>query len=104
MVAVNSDSSVRRLKGPGRAVQTQGDRAAIVEALEMVDAALVCEEDTPVQVLEWLRPGVFVKGGDYAGVDMAELAGIAGLGGPVVTVPTLDGYSTTGLVQASRAS
>jgi rfaE bifunctional protein nucleotidyltransferase chain/domain len=105
VVLLNSDASVRRLKGPTRPVQCQGDRAAVLEALSMVDGVVVFEEETPVQALERLRPQLFVKGGDYAGVDLPERAAMAQWGGDVVIVPFVGGHSTTRLVhEASRAS
>jgi bifunctional ADP-heptose synthase (sugar kinase/adenylyltransferase) len=86
-------------------VQRQADRAAVLEALSMVDAVVVFDEDTPVEALGALRPHLFVKGGDYAGVELPERAAMARWGGEAVTVPFVEGYSTTRLVdEASRAS
>jgi rfaE bifunctional protein nucleotidyltransferase chain/domain len=105
IVLLNSDASVRRLKGPTRPVQCEDDRAAVLEALSMVDGVVVFDEETPVRALEELRPQLFVKGGDYAGVDMPERAAMARWDGEVVIVPFVGGYSTTRLVdEASRAS
>ena len=99
IVLLNSDASVRRLKGPSRPVTGERDRAAVLRALECVDAVLVFGEDTPVAALERLRPHVWVKGGDYAGRRLPEADAMERWGGRVVVVPTLDGHSTTRLIQ-----
>jgi len=102
IVCLNSDRSVRRLKGDGRPLQPQHDRRAVLLALDAVDAVAVFDDDTPLGVLGRLRPHVFVKGGDYAGVEIPEVALCAGWGGTVVTVPYLSGRSTSGLVELAR--
>lgn len=103
VVCVNSDASVSRLKGPGRPLQTAGDRVRILRALACVDDVVVFEEDTPEQVLRTLRPRLWVKGGDYSGVEVPEAAVLAEWGGRVVTVPFLDGRSTTTLAERAIA-
>ncbi|RFU22350.1 D-glycero-beta-D-manno-heptose 1-phosphate adenylyltransferase [Geodermatophilus marinus] len=102
VVCINSDDSVRRLKGPTRPLVTAADRARVLEALECVDAVVVFDEDTPTQVLERLRPDVWAKGGDYAGADLPEAAVLRGWGGQAVVLPYLDGHSTTALVERSK--
>ena len=102
VVCINSDDSVRRLKGPSRPLVTAEDRARVLEALEFVDAVVVFEEDTPAQVLDRLRPDVWAKGGDYAGADLPEAAVLQNWGGQAVVLPYLDGHSTTALVERSR--
>jgi rfaE bifunctional protein nucleotidyltransferase chain/domain/rfaE bifunctional protein kinase chain/domain len=99
IVLVNSDESVRRLKGPDRPMQPIADRVAVLCALECVDAIEVFDEDTPIAALERLRPDVFAKGGDYSIGDLPEAAALARWGGQVVTLPYLAGRSTTRLVQ-----
>jgi rfaE bifunctional protein nucleotidyltransferase chain/domain len=99
IVLLNSDASVRRLKGPTRPVTGERDRAAVLRALECVDAVLVFGEDTPVAALERLRPDVWVKGGDYAGRRLPEADALERWGGRVVVVPTVDGHSTTRLIE-----
>ena len=99
VVVLNSDSSVRRLKGPDRPLVAQDDRARVLEALACVDAVAVFDEDTPADVLRALRPDVFAKGGDYALTDIPEAAVVAGWGGQAVVLPYLEGRSTTRLVQ-----
>jgi rfaE bifunctional protein nucleotidyltransferase chain/domain len=102
VVCLNSDDSVRRIKGEGRPLQPEADRARVLAALAAVDAVVVFSEDTPVEVLGRLRPDVWVKGGDYAGDDLPEAALLRSWGGEVVTVPYLPGRSTSGLVELSR--
>jgi rfaE bifunctional protein nucleotidyltransferase chain/domain len=103
VVLVNSDSSVRRLKGRGRPVTSEGDRASILRALEVVDSVLVFDDDVPLAFLERLRPDLFVKGGDYAGRVIPEAGVLSRWGGQVVVVPYLDGRSTTGLLAKARS-
>jgi rfaE bifunctional protein nucleotidyltransferase chain/domain len=102
VVCINSDDSVRRLKGPSRPLVTAPDRARVLEALEFVDAVVVFDEDTPEAVLDRLRPDVWAKGGDYAGADLPEAAVLRRWGGQAVVLPYLEGHSTTALVQRSR--
>ncbi|MDP5183752.1 D-glycero-beta-D-manno-heptose 1-phosphate adenylyltransferase [Blastococcus sp. BMG 814] len=102
VVCINSDDSVRRLKGPSRPLVTAPDRARVLEALEFVDAVVVFDEDTPTQVLDRLRPDVWAKGGDYAGADLPEAEVLRSWGGQAVVLPYLDGHSTTALVERSR--
>ncbi|WP_029431213.1 D-glycero-beta-D-manno-heptose 1-phosphate adenylyltransferase [Blastococcus sp. URHD0036] len=102
VVCINSDASVRRLKGPSRPLVTAADRARVLEALEFVDAVVVFDEDTPAEVLDRLRPDVWAKGGDYAGADLPEAAVLRTWGGQAVVLPYLDGHSTTALVERSR--
>jgi rfaE bifunctional protein nucleotidyltransferase chain/domain len=99
VVCLNGDESVRRLKGPDRPLQPASDRAAVLLALDCVDAVVVFDEDTPVRALEELRPSIFAKGADYAGADLPEARALAGWGGQVVAVPYLQGRSTTRLLQ-----
>jgi D-beta-D-heptose 7-phosphate kinase / D-beta-D-heptose 1-phosphate adenosyltransferase len=99
VVCVNSDASVRRLKGAGRPLVGEQDRAAVLRALACVDAVLVFEEDTPATALERLRPDVWVKGGDYAGRHLPEATALAAWGAEVVVLPLLDGKSTTRIIE-----
>jgi len=103
VVCLNSDESVRRLKGPGRPLVPQADRARVLAALEPVDAVLVFDEDTPTEVLGRLRPDIWVKGGDYAGAELPEAALLREWGGQSVVVPYLEGRSTTRLVSTAAA-
>ena len=103
VVVLNSDASVRRLKGSGRPLQPQQDRATVLSALACVDAVVIFDEDTPSTVLADLRPDVWAKGGDYSGVELPEAAVLARWGGQVVTVPYLAGRSTTALVESAAS-
>lgn len=99
IVGVNSDSSTRRLKGPGRPVRPEADRAYVLAGLEAVDAVVLFDEDTPLQLIRELRPDVLVKGGDYSIESVVGSSDVAGWGGRVVIVPLKAGHSTTGIVQ-----
>jgi rfaE bifunctional protein nucleotidyltransferase chain/domain/rfaE bifunctional protein kinase chain/domain len=105
VVLLNSDASVRHLKGPGRPVMHQDERAAMLRALRCVDEVVVFDEDTPEAALARLAPDVWVKGADYAADDLPEAAVVRALGGEVATVPYVAGRSTTRLIRevAERA-
>jgi rfaE bifunctional protein nucleotidyltransferase chain/domain/rfaE bifunctional protein kinase chain/domain len=102
IVCLNSDGSVRRLKGDGRPLNHAADRAAVLAALGSVDAIAVFEEDTPCAVLGRLRPDIWVKGGDYDGRELPEAGLLETWGGVAVTVPYLSSRSTTRLAEAAR--
>ena len=104
VVCLNSDDSIRRSKGVGRPVVSLPDRRRVLEALECVDAVAVFEEDTPERLLDDLRPDVWAKGGDYAGIRLPEEDVLARWGGEVVLLPYLDGHSTTQLVAAAGST
>jgi D-beta-D-heptose 7-phosphate kinase / D-beta-D-heptose 1-phosphate adenosyltransferase len=99
VVCLNSDASVRALKGPRRPVVAQADRAAVLLALGCVDAVEVFDEATPAAVLDQLRPDLWVKGGDYAVEDLPEAAALADWGGRAIVLPFLEGRSTTRLIE-----
>jgi rfaE bifunctional protein nucleotidyltransferase chain/domain len=99
IVCLNSDRSVRRLKGPTRPVIPEAERAALLATLECVDAVCVFDEDTPDELLARLRPDIWAKGGDYDANNLPEAATVAGWGGQTVTVPYLSGHSTTDLLR-----
>lgn len=102
VVCVNSDDSVRRLKGADRPIVPAEDRADLLAALACVDAVVIFDEDTPVAALRRLRPHVFAKGGDYGSTTIPEAAVLASWGGQAVALPYLDGRSTTRLLQEVR--
>ena len=102
VVLLNSDDSVRRLKGAGRPVSTAEDRARVLLGLSCVDAVVVFEEDSPEAALADLRPDVWVKGGDYEGTDLPEAPLLRSWGGRVVLLPYLSGRSTTAVLQSTR--
>ncbi len=97
VVGVNSDHSVTRLKGPKRPLVHQDDRAELLAGLACVDYVTIFEQDTPVELLEQLRPDVHVKGGDYRPEDLPETPVVERHGGRVVIAPILPGRSTTRL-------
>jgi len=99
VVCLNSDDSVRRLKGLERPLVPEADRVAVLEALGCVDAVVPFDERTPEAVLERLRPDVFAKGGDYALADLPEAALLATWGGQAIVLPYLEGRSTTQLMK-----
>jgi rfaE bifunctional protein nucleotidyltransferase chain/domain len=100
VVGINSDASVRRLgKGPERPLNNERDRASVVAALESVSLVVIFDEDTPMALLQELRPDVYVKGGDYEMASLAEAALVRQWGGRAVTAPYRDGCSTTALVR-----
>ena len=104
IVCLNSDASVRGLKGAGRPLQAGVDRARILRALRCVDAVVTFEEGTPIPLLNRLRPDVWVKGGDYTAATLPEASVLAGWGGQVVAVPYLPERSTTALVATARTA
>jgi D-beta-D-heptose 7-phosphate kinase/D-beta-D-heptose 1-phosphate adenosyltransferase len=99
IVLLNTDVSVRRLKGPDRPVVGASDRASLLRSLACVDEVVLFDEDTPEEALLRLRPDVFAKGGDYAMADLPEARGMAGWGGQAVILPYVAGHSTTGLME-----
>ncbi|MGP4051646.1 D-glycero-beta-D-manno-heptose 1-phosphate adenylyltransferase, partial [Streptomyces sp. 2A115] len=104
VVCLNSDASIRRLKGDGRPVNPLADRVRILSALECVDAVAVFDEDTPERLLTHLRPDVWVKGGDYGLAELPEAALLEQWGGQAVLLPYLDGRSSTRLAERASAA
>jgi D-beta-D-heptose 7-phosphate kinase/D-beta-D-heptose 1-phosphate adenosyltransferase len=100
VVCLNSDESVRRLKGSPRPLMELDDRVDLLLALECVDAVIVFEEDTPLAAIARIEPDIWVKGGDYAAEELPETALMATWGGSTVTVPYYPGRSTTQLASA----
>jgi len=100
VVCLNSDASVRALKGPQRPIMSQLDRSDLLLALECVDAVLVFDEDTPEQALRQLEPDLWVKGGDYTAEELPETELVRSWGGRTVIVPYVPGRSTTTLASA----
>ncbi len=103
VVAVNSDRSVRRLKGPERPINGEADRAGVIAALSCVSYVTVFDTDTPVALLERLRPEVYAKGGDYRPEDLVEAAVVEGYGGQVRILDFVPSQSTTDVVGRIRA-
>lgn len=104
VVAVNSDASVKRLKGAGRPLVGEADRIRILAALDAVDLLILFDEDTPLAAIERIRPDVLVKGGDYTTETIVGHEIVLGHGGRVEVVPLMSGHSTSGLIDAIRKS
>ncbi len=102
MVALNTDASVRKLKGEGRPIQSESDRCEIMAALECVDFVVLFDEETPLELIRAVRPGVLVKGDDYDVDSVVGAAEVQGWGGSVVLVSRLDGRSTSRIIEAGR--
>jgi D-beta-D-heptose 7-phosphate kinase/D-beta-D-heptose 1-phosphate adenosyltransferase len=98
VVAINSDSSARRLKRNGRPINNEQDRLALVAALDMVDYAMIFDEDTPIETIRRVRPHIHVKGGDYAAKELPEAAAVQEVGGRVVILPLVGNTSTSQII------
>jgi len=104
LVGINSDASVRAIKGPSRPLNAETDRAIVVSALRSVDGACVFDDETPVAWLRCIRPDIHVKGGDWAasGKKLPEEEALAEWGGRMHFVDYLDGFSTSSLIKKSQ--
>ena len=98
IVGVNSDSSVKKLKGDSRPVNNQNSRALIIAALIMVDAVVIFDEETPLELIKMIRPDVLVKGGDYTMETMVGSDEVLADGGRVEIIPLREGFSTTNII------
>lgn len=104
VVGLNSDASVKRLKGPDRPIRTLAERAYVLAALAMVDAIVPFEQDTPLELILRLRPDVLVKGGDYTVETVVGATEVGEWGGRVAIVPLTPGQSTTSIIQRLRGN
>jgi len=102
VVGVNSDASVRRLKGPSRPIVGEQDRIALVRALACVDLAVLFDDDTPLRLIEAVKPAVLVKGADYAPNDIVGREFVESHGGHVSTIALREGLSTSEIVKRIR--
>ena len=102
VVGLNTDASVRRLKGASRPIVGERDRAAVLSALSCVDLVVLFDDDTPQRLIEAVRPAVLVKGGDYAIADIVGREFVESHGGRVATVPLREGLSTSEIVSRIR--
>lgn len=102
VIGLNSDTSVRRLKGEGRPVNTEADRAELLASLEFVDYIVIFEEDTPYQLIRQIQPDVLVKGGDYKPEDVVGRDIVEARGGQLVLIDFVEGKSTTGIIRRIR--
>jgi len=103
VVGLNSDASVKRLKGKDRPIQNEHARAEVLAGLEAVDLVVIFEQDTPLELIRRLRPSVLVKGGDYRRDQVVGRDVIEAQGGEVILVDLVPGFSTTRIVERSRA-
>lgn len=104
VVGVNSDSSTKRLKGPDRPVNHEHSRALLLASLAIVDAVVLFEEDTPLELIKTLMPDVLVKGGDYTIEQIVGAKEVMANGGRVVINPIVEGFSTTGIIRQIKSS
>ena len=102
IVGLNSDASVQRLKGPTRPVRSTAERALVLAGLEAVDAVVVFEDDTPLDLVRALAPDVIVKGGDYSPDTIVGANDVTARGGRVVVIPLTAGQSTTSIIEKLR--
>jgi D-beta-D-heptose 7-phosphate kinase/D-beta-D-heptose 1-phosphate adenosyltransferase len=99
VVGLNSDTSVTKLKGENRPVQNQDDREAILNALSVVDAVIIFEEETPLKLINELKPDILVKGGDYTQNEIVGAREVKGWNGSVVAIPYIEGHSTSRIIR-----
>ncbi len=99
VIGLNSDASVKRLKGQGRPINIEEDRSKVLSAFYFVDYVTIFNEDTPDRLIRKLKPDILVKGGDWQMKDIAGASFVKSYGGRVATVPFVDGYSTTSLIK-----
>ena len=102
VVGVNSDASVKRLKGLDRPIRSEAERVYVLAALEAVDAVTIFEQDTPRELVEMLQPDVIVKGGDYSPDAVVGASEVRARGGEVIIIPLTPGHSTTSTIERLR--
>ena len=102
VIGLNSDASVKRLKGDSRPINDEDSRALLLTALSMVDAVVIFDEDTPLKLITSILPSVLVKGGDYTVDEIAGAKEVISNGGKIVINPILDGFSTTAIIKAIK--
>jgi rfaE bifunctional protein nucleotidyltransferase chain/domain len=103
IVGINSDASVKRLKGASRPINTEFDRASVLSALRSVDFTCIFDEDTPLELIRAVQPDVLVKGGDYTVETIVGADIVAAKGGRVVVIPLVEGKSTTRIIERVSA-
>ncbi len=102
MVGLNSDASVRRIKGKGRPINSETDRAVVLAALVCVDYVVVFEEPDPLHLIQTLEPDVLVKGADWETAQIVGADRVLGRGGEVIRIPLVEGVSTSGIIEKIR--
>lgn len=103
IIGLNSDASVRRLKGEGRPIVSETDRAEVLEGLRAVDIVTIFDEPTAEELIRLVRPDVYVKGGDYSLDELPEAKIVQELGGRVELIPFVEGHSTTNVIERIKA-
>ncbi|MES2372617.1 MAG: D-glycero-beta-D-manno-heptose 1-phosphate adenylyltransferase [Bacteroidota bacterium] len=104
VVGVNSDSSTKRLKGPERPINHEHSRALLLASLAIIDAVVIFDEDTPLELITAVQPDVLVKGGDYTIEQIVGSKEVIANGGRVVINPIVEGFSTTGIIAQIKSS
>jgi len=104
VLGLNSDDSIRRLKGPSRPIVADRERSRVMAALAAVDAVVLFEEDTPLELIRTVKPDVLVKGGDYIAENVVGYEDVTARGGRVEIVPTVEGFSTSNIVRKLQGS
>ncbi|MBI2252402.1 MAG: D-glycero-beta-D-manno-heptose 1-phosphate adenylyltransferase [Armatimonadetes bacterium] len=102
IIGLNSDESIKKIKGNSRPILPQNERAEILAALEMVDFIIIFNEETPENLILEFKPDIQVKGGDYKKEDLKEAEIVKNYGGKVIIVSFLDGYSTSNLINKMK--
>lgn len=102
IVGINSDASVKRLKGNKRPVNSDSSRALLVAALLMTDAIIIFEEDTPLELIKLIKPDILVKGGDYTLDTIVGAREVMAYGGEVKIIPLEEGFSTSGIIEKMK--
>lgn len=102
MIGLNTDASVRRLKGENRPVNPEASRALVLAALEFVDYVVLFEQDTPYELISRVMPNVLVKGKDYKAEDVVGYDVVTANGGRVETINLVEGFSTTGIIEKMK--
>ena len=102
IIGLNSDLSVKRLKGDSRPLNDQKSRATLLASTQFTDAIIIFEEDAPEELIHAIQPDILIKGGDWKKEDIIGSAFVESYGGEVRTIPYLDGFSTTAIVERSK--
>jgi D-glycero-beta-D-manno-heptose 1-phosphate adenylyltransferase len=102
IIGLNSDASVRRLKGPNRPVQDEQSRAMILASLQFVNYVVLFDEDTPYKLIDFIKPDILVKGSDYKEDEIVGADIVKKNGGKVITIDLVEGYSTTSIIERSK--
>jgi rfaE bifunctional protein nucleotidyltransferase chain/domain len=99
IVAMNSDRSVKAIKGPDRPIMNQSERSEMLASLECVDMVVIFDEDNPMEVIRYLMPDILVKGGDWKEEDIIGADVVRAAGGQIRSIPYINGYSTSGIIK-----